>query len=444
MRRLWIALGCLAALAVLTAIGASLWIRSYLRSAEFRQLIAARTSQALKADVTLDPLTWSGSSVFTPQVAASGARSSVLARMEADEVRAEIDWRAIFNGAWRVERIDIQQVNATLQPPEKAEPSAEPAPSAPLPARRGLLPNRFELGEIHAIEANVDLNGVGAVRKSALDARPDGRGWIVDAAGGTLAFAGRPPFDIDSVRLRVQEDAVYLTEARLRLGKGGEVFASGENTSAGFDFQAEWKGVDAAGLMDSFWRKRVSGKVSGHAHATGKPGTQPVTAGDFFLSDGSLQGLPLQSSIATFTNSPQFERIPLHEVSGKFRNEAGSTDVTDFVMESRGLIRVEGRCREDAAGRLDGVFQVGVTSQTLRWLPGSREKVFTDSRAGYQWTSVRVTGTMQSPQEDLSPRLLRAAGEQVIEEGAKAIDQVPGNATDVLDKAVDILAPLIP
>ena len=88
-------------------------------------------------------------------------------------------------------------------------------------------------------------------------------------------------------------------------------------------------------------------------------------------------------------------------------------------------------------GKLEGLFQVGVTPTSLRWLPGSQARVFTVERDGYVWTSVRVTGLLDDLKEDLSQRLIAAAGTELYE-GIKGT--VEKGARDLLD----LVKPLVP
>ena len=45
-------------------------------------------------------------------------------------------------------------------------------------------------------------------------------------------------------------------------------------------------------------------------------------------------------------------------------------------------------------------------------IPGAREKVFTESRNGYLWAPMTLTGPLHHPREDLKERLVSAAQEQ--------------------------------
>ena len=87
---------------------------------------------------------------------------------------------------------------------------------------------------------------------------------------------------------------------------------------------------------------------------------------------------------------------------------------------------------------MDGTFQVGVTPGSLQWLPGSQGKVFTASRDGYLWTSMRLTGPVDSPTEDLTPRLVAAAQGAIIEGVEKTVKDPVGT---VLDTVKSLLPP---
>ncbi|MGD9749155.1 MAG: hypothetical protein AB7V57_22625, partial [Verrucomicrobiales bacterium] len=59
----------------------------------------------------------------------------------------------------------------------------------------------------------------------------------------------------------------------------------------------------------------------------------------------------------------------------------------------------------------------------LGWIPGAERKEFNQSRDGFLWTTVKVSGTTDQFNEDLTNRLVSAAVESVVEETpGKAID----------------------
>ena len=139
--------------------------------------------------------------------------------------------------------------------------------------------------------------------------------------------------------------------------------------------------------------------------------------------------------IALFTRTEQFRRITLQKAAADFAWTKAKLVVNHLVLESEGLIRVEGDFVV-SNGALDGLFQVGVTPTSLRWLPGSQTRVFTVERDGYVWTAMRLTGPLNNLQEDLSPRLINAAG-------AEVFDDVKGTVEKGAKGVLDLLKPLL-
>jgi hypothetical protein len=86
---------------------------------------------------------------------------------------------------------------------------------------------------------------------------------------------------------------------------------------------------------------------------------------------------------------------------------------------SEGLARLEGRCTfsplSDGDYAVDGHFQLGLAPGTLSSIPGAEEDVFQAGSHGLRWTSLRMTGTLKSPEEDLTDRLMAAAGARMFE-----------------------------
>ncbi len=447
-RFFWI-LGGLLLVVVLGLIGLNFWVRDYLRSNAFRGLVEARTSAALRAEAVYDPFRWTGSTVFSERMGVTGGAGSAIVTAEVRQLRAAVDWRAIFDGAWRVDRMDVAWLDAEVRAPG-ARPAgvrverAEAAGAGLTAAGPGWLLRRFEIGEVAVADANFSLPGAGRVTNAVLTIRPEGSGWLFDGERGRLALPGREALEIERFRLRLQQDVLYVTEATLRSGEAGRVDVSGEvgGAKGPFAIRLEWDRMDSAALFSPEWSDRVTGKVSGEVDLVGRDGESALATGRFFLSDGALRGLPIQAVIAKFARSPQFERMPLQEVSGDFVVDGAVTDVRNFVLESQGLLKLEGTVRIGEGGALDGDFQVGVTPQTLQWLPGSQERVFTESRGGYLWTPVRVGGTVERPTEDLSKRLAGATVDEVIETGTRMLEGAPEEARDAVRDVLDVLSPL--
>ena len=152
--------------------------------------------------------------------------------------------------------------------------------------------------------------------------------------------------------------------------------------------------------------------------------------------------MELLDRVAIFTGAPQFRRMPLQEVSGDFEWSNEAVQITNLVAESKGLMRLEGNCTVTDGGTVDGALRVGVTPQTLQWLPGSRERVFTVAQSGYVWTDVKINGSLTDLREDLSSRLAAAMQDEAIHQGTQIIKELPGAATKGAQGVLDALVPL--
>lgn len=441
MRIFWITACVVLALTAMALVGGSMWIGSYVRSDTFRALIANATGEAFHATAGFEPLRWTGSSVYAESAKLEGRSGTTLNKMEAHQLRAEVNWRAAFSGAWRVDELSISRLDGEWIPSPKNSSSAEPGMPHKATSPTGiaaLLPHRFELGLLKVGAASLAFGGVRVV-DTALSIKPDGAGWVFQGTGGELRLPWVPVLAISSFRAREQGGDYYLIEGNLRLGESGKVSASGESSGGG-KIQISWETVKTADVLPGEWRKRLEGILTGSAQIA-LPGH---ATGSFRLQDGRLTGIPLLATVADFTGNPAFRRMPLQDISGDFTFEKNRLSIKNFSVESKGLFRMEGVVTIGPQGELGGDFQIGVTPQTLQWLPGSRERVFVTARNGYVWTDLRVGGTLEQPTENLSTRLAAAMGSAVIEQGTGLIKNVPPTAVEGVQGVINILRPFVP
>jgi len=262
---------------------------------------------------------------------------------------------------------------------------------------------------------------------------------LFQGSGGELRLPWPPALAISRFRARKHGGDFYLTEGNLRLGENGKVSVSGDSSGGG-KLQVNWEGVKTADVLSGEWKKRLEGILSGNALIT----FPDRASGAFQLRDGRLENVPLLGTVAEFTGNPAFRRMPLQEISGDFTRENGLLHIKNFAAESKGLLRLEGEATIGQRGELEGHFRIGVTPQTLHWLPGSRERVFVTARSGYIWTDLKVGGTLEHPTENLTPRLATAMGSAVINEGTGLIKDVSPAAAEGVKGVLDMLRPLVP
>src|SRR5690606_17290344 len=125
-------------------------------------------------------------------------------------------------------------------------------------------------------------------------------------------------------------------------------------------------------------------------------------------------------------------------------------EITDLVLQSDGLTRLEGSFVLKDRQITEGQFRLGVTPGTLRWIPGAEQKVFTHAENGFLWTPLEISGSLDQPRENLSARLAGGAVESLVEDAprqatdaAKKILRDPSSTIDTGKKLLDSLVPLL-
>jgi hypothetical protein len=417
---------CVAAFFILGA-----WFHSFLRSDSFRKLIGAKTSAMLKAEGQFLPLHFAGSMVYSDGFHASGNAEAFFSVLQADQIRAELNPRALYHRTLRIDELSIERLELQGKTPQAA-PVSEPATHESLPP---LAPARVDLRRVSVRETNFNWSGAaGSVKKTALTITPDGSGWEILGEGGDVTQQGLPDLKIDKIKLRYQSPSLFVTDSVLRCGESGSVTLDGEaNFGRSVDLRMKLNSIPVTPFLKGDWRARLKGNFSGEIKmAAQMPMIMPSRfEGSLAMAEGQIEALPVLNQIALFTRTAQFRSLRLSKASANFTHDGSQLCVKDFVVESEGLIRAEGAFVV-TGGQIQGTFQVGVTPASLQWIPGSQSRVFTDARGGYLWTTMRVSGAVEHPSEDLTPRLLSAAGSELLE-----------NPEGVLKKAADGLLDIV-
>ncbi len=444
-----LALWALPAVVVVAIVGyfvAKAAIDSYLRSEGFRKFIAQKASGTLRAECEIAPLQWTGANLFTEGFKAQGGEDAPFAALGLDQMRAEISLRRFFEKVWQVEQFDVQRLSLDLAGPRAALPPAPPlgAPAnSPSSSSSGWLPNRVEIAAAVVHDANLTWSG-GAMRHTVVSAVPDNGGWKITGSGGKIEQNGLPALDVQTLALRYRAPSLFVNTAEFRQGGQGAVKVQGEvNFAERLDLTAAIRDLNITPFLSEDWRVRLKGQLSGDVtirSALPLPPAGPEIAGSLSLARSELTALPVLDQIALFTGTQQFRRLTLSKASADFRQEGPKLRVTKFVAESEGLIRLEGDFNIEN-GTIDGLFQVGVSATSLAFIPGSREKVFIESRGGYVWAPMRLTGPLNKPNEDLTARLSRAAGDAVIDTAKGAVQDTIKTGKDTIKSALDFLLP---
>jgi hypothetical protein len=172
------------------------------------------------------------------------------------------------------------------------------------------------------------------------------------------------------------------------------------------EFSANLDSVPLRDWLPHKWKKHLSGNAYGSLHCMGiNPKLESSSGeGSLRVQDARADNLPFLEKVAELAREKSFEHLELTDCSLNFTWRYPNIEIKDIALEENGKFRVEGAISIDRRA-LKGAIQLGIASQHLDWLP-NREQIFTRHRNGYLWTSVHLSGTIDHPKQDLSPRII--------------------------------------
>lgn len=421
----------LVTIAIVTGIAIRLSLGGYLKSEECRKWLGTVAQRFLGgAQAEFLPLQAQGldsiySDGFTAKLADGGRY------IDAEQLRADLKF-SLFSRSCRVPLLDVARLRVTLPSVGGvAEMSGEAAgEEAPLDTGRFQI-DTVQFGNFGLfIPGSLDVEGV-RVQATSL-----GHGaWNVALDNGRVKLGNGTEWSLKKGEGRIEGHRLALTGSQLSAKGGGEARFTGDfglqggAGTAGNTWQASFKGVPVRDYVPKDWRARLEGQLGGEL----KGDTAGKLEGRVEVRDGILIAAPGLEKVAQVTHTEAFRRLPLHEATAHVakRPEHGEDawDISDLVIESKGIVRVEGALAT-RDGQVSGTLQVGLPPAILKWVPGGRESVFTEERIGYYWTPVQISGPATHPREDLSGRLASAAVKATV---GSAVDSIKQGAQGIFD-----------
>lgn len=427
----------LIALIALGLLGAGLLyaaVRSYLHSDGFRRFLSEKASVVAGVDGEFTPFRWDGLAVDTASFEGTG--EGMIREIRLEGLHTEVGVGGLRRGVWEISGSRMQRLEVTLDARDQgalARPSElTPPPTPPAAKSPGWLPNKVDLRGLDVrnvvIRATVDA-GLAEASGMRVAIEPDGApgAYRLEIADGSLRlpFEILPEIRLGRAKLRYQNGRVYLNSADATLWDEGRLEAAGEWDSAArqFSLYGNLTGVKCEDLFNETWDKRLSGTLESDFAVDNRAGYAAAN-GKLELRNGTLTALPVLDALAAYADTRRFRVLALNEAHTAWRWKKGEFQLTDLVLSSEGLVRLEGAL--NIRGRMiDGVFRLGIAPGTLSTIPGAETHVFLPGERGLLWAPLHITGTLDDPQEDLTARLIEAAGlrmfEVIPETGEKVI-----------------------
>jgi hypothetical protein len=413
-------------------------IRNYLHSEAFRKFLSAETSEMAGVKGEFALFRWDGLAVETDSFEATS--DGPVTTLRADDLHTEIGLGGLKRGVWEVRGSRLRRLDVAVDarkrisaPPHQAPPAvALPPGRENSTSRRSWFPSEAELQglEIGELTAEVILDqglmtasglSVTAERVGANDAyRAEFRGGKLRLPTGLM-----PELRVEQAQLRYQDGQVFLTDATVAAWSNARLRGSGEwdMASRRYSVEGDATGIKSEELLNPDWSQRLTGDVASTFSINNHPGF-PQAGGRLTLHNGVLTALPMLDALAAYADTRRFRVLALNEAHADWHWSKDALSLKNLVISSEGLVRLEGSItlRGEA---LDGAFRLGLAPGTLATIPGAETHVFLAGERGLLWTPLRITGTLDRPKEDLTDRLIAAAGlrmfDQLPETGEKVI-----------------------
>ena len=424
-------------------------VRGYLHSDGFRRFLSEKVSQAAGVNGQFTPFRWDGLAVDAASFDASG--NGIVKGVRLDGLHTEVGVAGVRRGVWEIQGSRIQRLEVSLDARNSGKmiafPMAEKTASPPVREKRW-LPTEVEVQGLDVTEVVVKaLLDDGQASASGIKVRvePGGKkqAYRIEAAGGAirLPFVLAPELRLNRARLRYQDGQVFLNSATAAAWRDGLLESSGEwdRATGRYAIEGNISGVKCEELFNEDWSKRLIGDV-GSDFTLDNQGGEPVARGNLTIRNGTLTALPVLDVLAAYADTRRFRVLSLSDARTSWRWKKDEIFLSNLVLASEGLVRLEGsifiRGRE-----LDGTFRLGLAPGTLVTIPGAETDVFSAGERGLVWAPLRITGTLDDPKEDLSDRLIAAAGlrifdvipetgEKVIKFTKSVIGETPSEAVD--------------
>ncbi len=445
-------IGCGLAGILLTA-GVIVWyqILAYLQGEDFRLRLCRELQSATQAQSVRmrDNLRINGDIVSQSELQLTGIGN--IRSIGAERIQAHIERRELLDRKLHIRKLSMEEGNIEFLSESRPAPrsgqsaaAGKPQPrtatakhgtrkkekreadSAAVSDESAFTPNSFRLDLAECRDTGIILNRNNqrfSLSGCNITARPanKGRSWNIELEDGRL----HTPFDcvkdtnLKSATLFCQDASLDLTECRLMLTPG-ELRAK-----ASFNRETEqWSGVlqlhkaDIARILRGDWRKKLTGELFGSCVLRGEQDVLQSAEGSISLHNGVLEGLPFLSELS-IDNTRPYRRIEwekadcniIYPYSAPERALHNAWLFDKINLQSRGnTLIIRGHVIIAEGGALSGQLTIGLPQHTVDRLPLPGNQFITalfngQGDTGYAWVNINLSGTVDSPEEDLSVRL---------------------------------------
>ncbi len=404
-------------------------IDRYVESDKFRAMLERETAKGLHfPNGHYEAIRQTG--MWTAESAGFEAHDGwkALRSMDARGIRAKFNPWGIFLRRWQLDQVHIEGGEVGIQ---VYEPKPEPTPAKPW--YHILLPARVYLKRVESGPADVTWmfrSKQGGFFGTRLLITPHGRDFDYQATGGTMKSALIPDLRLEQTRMLITKKwlTLYQLDVKPQTGETGSIHMEGRagtGADKSVDCRIDIRQMPIDDWLPGGWREHVTGAATGRVHWKGRNPKLEASRieAELRVDQARVSNLPFLKKLATLTNEKALERLTLNDCSFGLDWDYPRAEFKNIAIEDKGKFRAEGIIKIDNKA-LGGAIELGVARRLLDWLP-NWEEVFPREHDGYLWTTVHFSGTIDNPEQDLSPRIV------------EAIKETPGAALGILFRQIE-------
>lgn len=358
--------------------------------------------------------------------AISLSRSDLLERGSAKRISMTIDRKKLLDRIFHISKLNIEEASISLNADHAGNP-LPPRKKAEKSFWDRFTPKTVALLSVECSDTDISLSkGKQSYSLSGckINAAPlsgkDSSSWSATIENGRLhtPFTWLQETSIRNANITYQPGRIRVPECLIMLNPG-EMKLSGSYHPQGKQWNAELRTnkANVARLLNADWKKRLTGELYGQARFSGTGGRIEKASGTILLKKAVLEGLPILSELDLGDSRPyrslQLEKAecrlsypytePYHHLTG-----AWLFDRIDIRSQGETLL-IRGHVIIGSDGSLGGTLNIGLPEAIVSALPlpePAINSIFNGKgAAGYRWININLSGTVSSPQEDLSVRL---------------------------------------
>lgn len=476
-----ILLGGLAVAALLLfLLGAAYYqLVSYLQGDSFREEIAQgmRRSTGAEQCTLQENLAIEGNRIHEKGVQLRHA--GLLEKAEARQISVELDRRALLGRRLHIRKLLMEEAGLTINrtpglpaaKKKRAKATKRPSAATTRPAGGSAAPAKEEKESWFTLR-EVSLDRVECRDTDLIFRRKKQEykllGGMVTASPAPRLSKDAWTFTVDNARLHTPHEilrdagvrsisGVYtgkrldISDCRLMLSPGELSLKAGADLERGpWRADVQVNKADVGRLLSEDWKKRLMGELFGRIAFKGSGNRLQGATGQLSLQQGLLEGLPFLSTLPMGDRSYPYRSLELEQAECRISfpyNDAGRNIRRAWLLDqinlrAKGdLLLVRGHIIIGEDGALGGTLTLGLPESSFALLPLQRnlleQKLFTaQGEPGFLWVNINLSGSLETPQEDLSIRISTLL--------KQALPDAAGNALNMFGKLLQNIPATLP